>query len=83
MGMLVRKLVATGAAAAAAVAARRGVEFGWRFVRQDEPPTAGDVSDDTSLRDLLLWSGLVAGAVVVARRIALRATDDLLGSDEE
>ena len=82
MGILTRKLAAAGAAAAAAVAARRAVELGWKLSTGKEPPTASDLSDDTELRDLLLWSAVVAGAVLIARRIAVSTTEDLLGADE-
>lgn len=72
------RLATAGAAAAAAVAARRAVELGWKLATGNEPPTAGDVSDDATLRDLLLWSAVVAAAVVVARKVAASATEDLL-----
>lgn len=83
MGTLVRKMAAAGAAAAAAVAARRAVEYGWTMVRGDDPPTAADVTGDTELRDLLVWSAVVAGAVIVARKLAAGATENLLSSDSE
>ncbi|MCC5948483.1 MAG: DUF4235 domain-containing protein [Nitriliruptoraceae bacterium] len=75
------RLAAAGAAAAAAVAARRAVELGWKLTTGDEPPTARDVADDATLRDLLLWSAVVAGAVIIARKVATSATEDLLGDD--
>lgn len=83
MGILTRKFAAAGAAAAAAVAARRAVELGWKLSTGNEPPTAQDLSGDTELRDLLLWSAVVAAAVVIARRIAVSATEDLLGADDD
>lgn len=83
MGTLVRKLAAAGAAAGAAVAARRAVEIGWTMVRGQEPPTAADVVSDTELRDLLLWSVVVVGAVAVARSVAAGATVSLLSPKDE
>jgi hypothetical protein len=83
VGTLVRKMAAAGAAAAAAVAARRAVELGWTMVRGQEPPTAADVTSDTELRDLLVWSAVVIGAVAVARSIAAGATDSLLSSKSD
>ena len=83
MGFLVRKLAAAGAAAAAAVAARRAVELGWTMVRGEEPPTAADVASDTELRDLLLWSLVVVGAVAVARSVAAGAAVSLLSPKDE
>lgn len=83
MGTIVRKLAATGAAAAAAIGARRAVELGWRMVRDEEPPSAADVTGDTELRDLLLWSAIVAVAIIVARKIAVGATEGILGAPDE
>lgn len=82
MGMLMRRFIAAGVAAGAAVAARRGAELGWTLVRGEDPPTAADVTGDAELRDLVLWSALVAGAVIVARLVAKSKTKDLLKSDE-
>jgi hypothetical protein len=83
VGLVTRKMAATAAAAAAAVAARRAVELGWKLSTGKEPPTAKDLSDDTDLRDLLLWSAVVAGAVLIARKIAVSTTEDLLGANED
>jgi hypothetical protein len=82
VGPLVTKLAATGAAAAAAVVARRAVEYGWTYVRGEDPPSADEVGDDRELRDLLLWSAVLTGAVVVARKIASSKTEQLLGDDD-
>lgn len=82
MGTLMTKMAAAGAAAAAAVVARRAVEFGWTFVRGEEPPTAEGVRGDTELRDLLLWSAVLTGAIVLARKIATSKTEQLLGDDD-
>lgn len=83
MQALLRKVIAAGAAAGAAVAARKAVELGWGLARNEAPPTAADARDDAGLRDLLLWSALVTGAVVVARRLAASRTEDLLGGDSD
>ncbi len=82
MGML-SKLAAAGAAAGAAVAARRAVELGWVIVRGNEPPTAADVASDTELRDLLLWSVVVVAAVAVARSVAAGAAVSLLSRKDD
>jgi hypothetical protein len=83
VGIVSRKMAAAAAAAAAAVAARRAVELGWKLSTGNEPPTAKDLSGDTELRDLLVWSAVVAGAVIIARKIAVSTTEDLLGSAED
>lgn len=83
MQVLLRKIIAAGAAAGAAVAARKAVELGWALARDDAPPTAADVRDDAGLRDLLVWSALVTGAVVVARRVAVSRTSRLLGGEDD
>lgn len=82
MNALLRRIIAATAAAAAAVAARKAVELGWTLARDEPPPTAAGVRGDAELRDLLLWSGLVAGAVVLARKVATDRTGRLLGDDE-
>jgi hypothetical protein len=83
MQALLRKVIAAGAAAGAAVAARKAVELGWGLARDEAPPTAADVRDDAGLRDLLVWSALVTGAVVVARRLAVSRATRLLGDDPQ
>ena len=80
---LLQRMMAAGAAAAAAVAARRAVEYGWKLVKDEPPPTAAGLRGDTELRDLLLWSGLLAGAFILARKIATDRTERLLGATEE
>ena len=82
MNPLLARMVTGAAAAAAAVAARRAAEAGWRLVQGSEPPSASDVADDTQLRDLLLWSAVVAAGVVIARKLAVSQTERLLGVDD-
>lgn len=82
MNALLRRMIAAAAAAAAAVAARKAVELGWTLAKDEPPPTAEGISGDTELRDLLLWSALVAGAVVLARKVATDRTERLLGDDD-
>ena len=82
MNALLRRMIAAAAAAAAAVAARKAVELGWTLARNEPPPTAEGVRGDTELRDLLLWSALVAGAVVLARKVATDRTEQLFGEEE-
>ena len=81
MNAILRRMLAAAAAAAAAVAARQAAELGWTLVKDEPPPTAEGIHGDTQLRDLLLWSALVAGAVVLARKVATDRTQRLLGSD--
>lgn len=80
MRTLVVKLVTIGATAAATMVARRAVEYGWRVTRHEEPPTDSDagVHDDRQLRDLLLWSAILGGTVVVARKLAEDATEKMI-----
>lgn len=82
MPSLLTRSVSTAAAAAAAVAARRAAEAGWRLWHGSEPPRAADIVSDTDLRDLLVWSLVLAGAVEVARRVASAGADRLFGDDE-
>ena len=79
---VLQKMMAAGAAAAAAVAARRAAEYGWTLMKDEPPPTAAGVRGDTELRDLLLWSGLVAAAVILARKVATDRAERLLGVPE-
>jgi hypothetical protein len=78
---LVRRTIAAAAAGAAAVAARKAVELGWRLARDEPPPTAEGVRGDAELRDLLLWAALVAGAVVLARKVVTDGAERFLGDD--
>lgn len=75
------RMLTAAAAAAAAVAARRAVELGWKLATGDEPPTPGEVSGDTELRDLVLWSALLAGTVVLARKLVTSKAEALLAAD--
>lgn len=81
MNPVVTKLAASVAAGAAAVGARKAVEFGWQRVRDEQPPTMrdGDGEGDRQLRDLMLWAAIVTAAVLVARKVAGRATVKMLG----
>ncbi|MFO7960535.1 MAG: DUF4235 domain-containing protein [Nitriliruptoraceae bacterium] len=83
MNALLRRMIAAGAAAAAAVAARKAVELGWTLAKDEPPPTAEGVRGDTELRDLLVWSALVAGAVVLARKVATDRAEHFFGDDEK
>ncbi len=83
MNAVLRRMLAAAAAAAAAVAARKAAELGWTLVKDEPPPTAQSVRGDTELRDLLLWSAVVAGTVVLARKVAVDRTERLLGGDED
>lgn len=74
--MLIR-LAAAGAATGAALAARQAAEAGWRMSQGTEPPTLRD--PDADLREVVIWTATVAGAVYVAKRLASSATQRALG----
>jgi len=80
---LLRRIIAAAAAAAAAVAARKAVELGWTLARGEPPPTSEGVVGDAELRDLLVWSALVAGAVVLARKVATGRAEGLFARSDE
>lgn len=72
---ILARLAAAGAATAATAAARRGAEQAWRATRGEDPPDpTSAVEDDTDLRDVLVWSLVLAGTVFVAQRVASKAT---------
>ena len=81
---VVWSLVASGAAVIAAVAARKGIQEGWRRWADEEPPL-NPMSPETDWKQAALWaaaSGVVVGmARLFARRSAasgwLRATGRL------
>ena len=75
--LLIRMAVA-GATAGAAVGARKAAEAGWRAYRGEEPPAGNPLSSENDLRDVLLWTGVVAGSVYVAKRLASAATERAL-----
>lgn len=77
------RMVSGAAAAAAVVAARRAAERGWRWWHGNEPPRASQVRTDADLRDLLVWSAVVVGAVAAARKLAMAQTERLLGADDD
>lgn len=83
MHPIVTKLATAGATAAAAVVARRAVEYGWSAVTGEDPPSGEDVDSDKQLRDLLIWSAVLSAAVMVARKIAVSTTERYLGSGED
>jgi hypothetical protein len=82
---ILTKFAAAAAATVAAVAARRAAELGWKLATGEEPPTAREtaIEDDAELRDLLLWTGLVVGTVLLARRLAVSRTRELLAEDDD
>ncbi len=75
MNALVTRLLAGAATTAAAVVAKRAVEFGWERATGDPPPTADGVDDDRDLRDLLVWAAVLAASVTLAQRLAKRSVD--------
>jgi hypothetical protein len=82
MSPILTRLIASGAAAGAAVGARRAAEAGWWRARGAAPPTSEtEVRDHTDLRDRLAWTGLLLVSVLLARRLATSTTERLLGSE--
>ena len=77
------RMVSGAAAAAAVVAARRAAELGWQRWHGSAPPRAADVRTDADLRDLLVWSAVVVGAVTVARKLAVSRAERLLDVDDD
>jgi hypothetical protein len=79
----VTRLAITAAATAAAIAARRAAEICLKVATSAEPPTPRDLANDRELRDLLMWTGIVAVAVVIARKLATSKTEQLLGLKDD
>jgi len=75
MKRLVIRLLTGAATTAAAVIAKRTVEFGWERTTGDPPPTAAGVDDDRGLRDLLVWAAVLAASVTLAQRLARRGIE--------
>jgi hypothetical protein len=72
------KLALAATTTAAAIAARRAAELGWKVATGNEPPTPGQVRSDAELRDLMAWTALVVGTVLIARKLAVSRTERLL-----
>ncbi len=70
MNPMITRLLVGSATTAAAVVAKRAVEFGWERATGDRPPTAQDATDDQGLRDLLIWAAVLTASVTLARKIA-------------
>lgn len=75
MNPIVLRLLAGAATTAAAVVAKRAVELGWERVTGDAPPSAAEASDDRGLRDLIIWTGVLAASVTLARKLAQRGVE--------
>ena len=61
----------------AVVAARRGLQLGWRRVTGKEPPAAPDDSQ-VPLGQAVAWTLLLGAAVTTARMFAIRYASNLL-----
>ena len=61
----------------AVVAARRGLQLGWRRVTGKEPPAAPD-DKQVPLGQAVAWTLLVGAAITTARMIAIRYASFLL-----
>jgi hypothetical protein len=82
---IVSKLAAVAAATLAGVAARRAAELGWKLATGEEPPSTRDhdIEDDAELRDVLLWTGLLVGTVLLARKFAVSRTRALMEDEDD
>jgi hypothetical protein len=67
---VIARLLAGAATTAAAVVAKRAVEFGWERATGNTPPTAANVDDDRDLRDLIIWAAVLTASVALARKLA-------------
>lgn len=70
MNPIVSRLLVGSATTAAAVVAKRAVEFGWERATGDSPPTADRAKDDQGLRDLIIWAAVLTASVTLARKLA-------------
>jgi hypothetical protein len=66
-------LVAGGTAAAAGFIARKGLEQGWRWWWEKEPPE-NPASPDVTWGKAMAWAAASAAVIAIARLIALRGT---------
>jgi len=67
---IIARLLAGAATTAAAVVAKRAVEFGWERATGNAPPRADDVEGDRDLRDLIIWAAVLTASVTLARKLA-------------
>jgi hypothetical protein len=74
---IITRLLAGAATTAAAVVAKRAVEFGWERATGDAPPTAQKVDGDRDLRDLIVWAAVLTASVTLARKLARRSVERL------
>src|SRR5260370_30565629 len=74
---LSRRMLKTPAALVAAVAARRGLQVGWKLITGEEPPAAPDDSQ-VPLGQAVAWTLLLGAAITTARMIASRYMSSLL-----
>ena len=71
MGPLAWRIIGTGSALLAAVAAQRGLSAAWKLATGDDPPTIPE-DQETSWSEAIAWA-LLSGAVIgVARLVATR-----------
>jgi hypothetical protein len=64
---------------------RRAAELGWKLATGEEPPSTRDhdIEDDAELRDVLLWTGLLVGTVLLARKFAVSRTRALMEDEDD
>lgn len=77
MNPIIARLLAGAATTAAAVVAKRAVEFGWERATGDAPPTSKDVDGDHDLRDLIIWAAVLTASVTLARKLAKSSVERL------
>lgn len=78
MSAILIRLASAGAAAGAAIGARKAAEAGWRTFRGEEPPSGNPLSSESNMRDVVIWTVTVAGSVYLAKRLASAATERAL-----
>ena len=76
------RMVKGPAALVAMVAARRGLQLGWKLVTGKEPPAAPD-DEQVPLGQAVAWTVLFGAAITTARMIATRYASTLLPSSQQ
>ena len=71
MNALLWRVVGTGSAVLAGVAAQKGLTMVWRAATGDDPPTIPE-DPDTEWKDAVAWALLSGAAIGLARLFATR-----------
>lgn len=72
------KMLSTGAAVLAALAARKMIQGGWRLTTGHDAPEKPE-SDDYGWKEAILFSAITGALVGVARLLATRGTTRMIG----